>query len=85
MRSSPQYSISTLIDDSLVGITFTVISLVAVIAAATVNYVWGSILIYSGALRVLEVISTALLLRELYIVRNPFRAKLLKSIREREE
>jgi hypothetical protein len=39
---------------------------------------------YSGALRILEVFSTALLLGELHTSRNAFRSKLLKSIRERD-
>lgn len=79
-----RHSVSVLVDDSFVGISFTVMSITAVVATATTGYAWGSLLMYSGALRILEVFSTALLLGELHTSRNAFRSKLLKSIRERD-
>lgn len=82
-RPTSRHSVSMLVDDSFVGVVFTVMAITAVVATATTGYAWGSLLMYSGALRILEVFTTALLLREMYTKRNSFRSKLLSKIRDR--
>ena len=82
-RPTSRHSVSMLVDDSFVGVVFTVMAITAVVATATTGYAWGSLLMYSGALRILEVFTTALLLREMYTRRNSFRSKLLTKIRDR--